>query len=72
MQGDTSKARTQYQDFLTLWKDDLAAKGPATPATPNAAQNHANVALAQNTPAALQPPSGPKFRGKIPVHELIH
>ena len=22
MQGDTAKARTAYQDFLTLWKDD--------------------------------------------------
>jgi eukaryotic-like serine/threonine-protein kinase len=21
MQGDTAKARTAYQDFLTLWKD---------------------------------------------------
>jgi hypothetical protein len=21
MQGDTAKARTKYQDFLTLWKD---------------------------------------------------
>jgi hypothetical protein len=61
-----------YERNGSFFEDDLAAKGLATPATPNAAQNHANVALAQNTPAALQPPSGPKFRGKIPVHELIH
>ena len=40
--------------------------------TPSPAQNQPNVALAQNTPGAQQPPSGPKFRGKIPIRELIH
>jgi hypothetical protein len=49
-----------------------AAKLPVTPAWPSPAQNQTNVALAQNTQGALQPPSGPKFRGKIPIRELIH
>jgi hypothetical protein len=40
-----------------------AAKLAATPATPN---------TAQKTQSAQQAPSGPKFRGKIPVRELIH
>ena len=48
------------------------AKLPVTPAWPSPAQNQSNVALAQNTQDALQPPSGPKFRGKIPIRELIH
>jgi hypothetical protein len=47
-----------------------AAKLQATPAPP--AENQPNVALAQATPGVQQPPSGPKFRGKIPIRELIH
>lgn len=52
----------------------LAARvlGSAKPATPSLAQNQPNVALAQNTQGTQQPPSGPKFRGKIPIRELIH
>jgi hypothetical protein len=49
-----------------------ADKLAGTPVWPSPAQNQANVALAQNTQGALEPPSGPKFRGKIPVRELIH
>ena len=49
-----------------------AAKLPATPASPFPAQNQPNAAWAQNTQGAQQPPSGPKFRGKIPIRELIH
>lgn len=49
-----------------------AAKLPVNPAWPSPAQNHSNVALAQNTQGALQSPSGPNFRGKIPIRELIH
>ena len=41
-------------------------------ATLGPAPNQPNVSLAQNAPVALQPPSEPKFRGKIPIHELIH
>lgn len=36
------------------------------------APNQPNPALAQNTQGAQQPPSGPKFRGKVPTRELIH
>lgn len=46
-----------------------AAKLEATPAP---AQNQPSVALSQKTQDAQQPRSGPKFRGKIPVPELIH
>ena len=49
-----------------------AAKLPAIPALPYPAQNQPNVALAQNVQGAQQLPSGPKFRGKIPIRELIH
>ena len=49
-----------------------AAKLPVTPAWPSPTQNQSNVALAQNTQGAQEPPSGPKFRGKIPIRELIH
>ena len=42
--------------------DESAAAGLAVPNQPNAA-------LAQG---AQQPPSGPKFRGKIPTRELFH
>jgi hypothetical protein len=49
-----------------------AAKLPVTPAWLSPAQNQSNVALAQNTQGAQEPPSGPKFRGKIPIRELIH
>lgn len=42
-----------------------AAAGLAVPNQPNAA-------LAQNTQSAQQPPSGPKFRGKLPTRELVH
>ena len=40
-------------------------------ASPSLAQNQPNVALAQDT-QSVQQASGPKFRGKIPIHELIH
>jgi hypothetical protein len=49
-----------------------AANLPVTPAWPSPAQNQSNVALAQNTQGAPQAPNGPKFRGKIPIRELIH
>ena len=42
------------------------------PASPSPARNQPNVALAQNTQGAQQLVSGPKFRGKIPIRELIH
>ncbi len=42
------------------------------PATLPAAHIQPNVALAQNSQGAQKPPSGPKFRGKIPIRELIH
>jgi hypothetical protein len=48
------------------------AKLPVTPAWPSPTQNQSNVALAQNTQGAQEAPSGPKFRGKIPIRELIH
>jgi len=48
------------------------AKLPATPASSYPAQNQPNVALALNAEGAQQPLSGPKFRGKIPIRELIH
>jgi len=53
-------------------EDGRAAKLPATPGAPYPVQNQPNVALAQNTQGAQQPPSGPKFRGKIPIRDLIH
>ena len=49
-----------------------AAKLSVTPASPSPGQNQSNVALAQNTQGALQVPNEPKFRGKIPIRELIH
>lgn len=49
-----------------------SAKPAATSATPTTAQNQPNIGLAQNAQGAQQPPSGPKFRGKIPIRELIH
>lgn len=49
-----------------------AARRPTIPGVPYPAQNRPNVALAQNAQDAQQPPSGPKFRGKIPIRELIH
>lgn len=48
-----------------------ATKPAAISATSHTTQNQPNVALAQNT-RGVQPPSGPKFRGKIPIGELIH
>lgn len=36
------------------------------------ALNQPNVDLAQNTEGVQRSPSGPKFRGKIPIRELIH
>ena len=61
-------------------EDESGADGPAAnvlgavklQATPGPAQNQPNVALAQNAQGAQQPPGGPKFRGKIPIRELIH
>ncbi len=44
----------------------------AMPASLSPAQNQTNVAAAQNIQGAQQPASGPKFRGKIPIRELIH
>jgi hypothetical protein len=35
------------------------------------AQNQHDLASAQNTQGVQQPPRGPKFRGKIPIRELI-
>jgi hypothetical protein len=43
-----------------------------SPGTPHTVQNQPNVALAQNAQGAQQPPRGPKFKGKIPIRELIH
>jgi hypothetical protein len=36
------------------------------------AQNQPDVDLAQNTQGVQRSPNGPKFRGKIPIRELIH
>ena len=58
----------ENQSFL----QNRPANLPATPAGPSAAQNQSNVALAQNTQGAQQPPIGPKLKGKIPIRELIH
>ena len=49
-----------------------AAKLSTAPARSSTAQNQPNVALAQSTQGAQKPPGGPKFRGKIPIRELIH
>ncbi len=49
-----------------------AANLPAIPAPPDPAQNQLNAAVAENIQDARQASSGPKFRGKIPVRELIH
>jgi hypothetical protein len=49
-----------------------ASKLSATSAALSSVQNQPNVALAQNAQGAQQPPGGPKFRGRIPVRELIH
>jgi hypothetical protein len=49
-----------------------AAKLAANAASPSPEQDQTNVALAQNTQGAQQLSSGPKFRGKIPIRELIH
>ena len=48
------------------------AKLPATPAQPNPAQDQPNMTPAQTAQSAQQPTSGPKFKGKIPIRELIH
>lgn len=46
--------------------------GPSKPAASSSlAQNQPNVVLAQDT-QSVQQASGPKFRGKIPIRELIH
>ena len=46
--------------------------GPAKlAASSSLAQNQPNVVMAQGT-QNVQQASGPKFRGKIPIHELIH
>jgi hypothetical protein len=49
-----------------------AAKLPAVTASSSPAQNQSRVVLAQNTQGVQQSNSEPKFRGKIPVRELIH
>ena len=61
--GDAAELAAQVLD---------AAKLPTISATPSTAQNQPNLGLAQNPQGAQQQPSGPKFRGKIPVRELIH
>ena len=48
------------------------AKLSATPAPRYPEQNRGNVALAHNAGGAQELPNGPKFRGKIPIRELIH
>jgi len=45
--------------------------GAKLAASPSLAQNQPNVALAQDT-QRVQQASGPKFRGKIPIRELVH
>jgi hypothetical protein len=50
----------------------LGAKPSSMPAPTHPEQNQPNVALALNAQGAQQPPNEPKFRGKIPVRELIH
>jgi len=50
----------------------LGAKPSSMPAPTHPAQNQTNVALALNAQGAQQPPNEPKFRGKIPVRDLIH
>jgi hypothetical protein len=46
--------------------------GPAKlAASSSLAQNQPNVVLAQDT-QSVEHANGPKFRGKIPIHELIH
>ncbi len=49
-----------------------AAKLPANPAPPYAAQNHPNVVVAQDARSAHEAPNEPKLKGKIPIRELIH
>ena len=49
-----------------------AAQLSAIPASSSPAQNQPNVALAQNAQGAQRSASEPKFRGKIPIRELIH
>jgi hypothetical protein len=49
-----------------------AAKPSATPFPPYLTQNQLNVPLMQNAQAPPQFASGPRFRGKIPIRELIH
>lgn len=52
-------------------RDELARLS-ATQAAPSPAQNQPNAGLAQNTLGAQQSPNEPKFRGTIPIRELIH
>jgi hypothetical protein len=49
-----------------------AANLPAATASSSLAQNQSNAALAQNSQGVQQSNREPKFRGKIPVRELIH
>ena len=49
-----------------------ATKPTAISPTSHTAQNQPDVALAQNSQGVQQSPRGPKFRGKIPIRELIH
>jgi hypothetical protein len=48
-----------------------AAELAANAASPSPAQDQTDVALAQNT-ESVQQANRPKFRGKIPIRELIH
>ncbi|GAC1438184.1 MAG: hypothetical protein NVS1B11_35200 [Terriglobales bacterium] len=49
-----------------------ATKPTAISPTSLTPQNQHDVALAQNTQSVQESPRGPKFRGKIPIRELIH
>ena len=49
-----------------------ATKPAATSSMSHTAHNQPDVVLAQNTQGVQRSPRGPKFRGKIPIPELIH
>jgi hypothetical protein len=52
--------------------EEELTKLPENRAAPLPAQNQPTAVLAQSAQAAQRSPSEPKFRGKIPIHELIH
>lgn len=49
-----------------------SGKLAGTAGTPYTLQNQPGVVLAQDVHGAQQPSSGPKFKGKIPIRDLIH